>query len=99
MLNNLIMVRRQPFASFGTSSLQHEPARFGTHAFPKAMRFRAAAVVRLKSSLCHYYKLLINLGSETGKTSNAFPCLSNNIWRTRIFRGAGDGAQIAVPQN
>jgi hypothetical protein len=49
------------------------------------MRFGASAIIRLKSSLCHSYKLLINLGSETGKTNNAFPRLSNSIWSKHVF--------------
>ena len=48
---SLVMMRSQPRTAFGAAALDDQTTCFGAHSDPKAMRFSAAAIVRLKSAL------------------------------------------------
>jgi hypothetical protein len=47
------MSGRQPFATFSTTSLEHEASVLAGHAGTKAMRLCASSIVRLKGALGH----------------------------------------------
>ncbi len=56
----LLIVRRgEAFAPLCAATLDHKLAAFRAHAHAKAVRFGAAAVVRLKSSLRHIYTFML----------------------------------------
>lgn len=60
----LIMRRGKAFAPLCAASLEHELSPLRAHTHAKAVRFGAAAVVRLKSSLRHTIHLSINVSAE-----------------------------------
>lgn len=60
----LIVRRGKTFAPFCAASLNHELSALRAHTHAKAVRFGAAAVVRLKSSLRHTVHLSIIVSAE-----------------------------------
>ena len=65
------MSRRQPFSSFGATSLEDEASVFGRHAGAEAMRLGASSVVRLKGALRHRNEF----SSKTKTLRLAVPCV------------------------
>lgn len=49
--DELVMMRRQAFATFGATTFDDQSPGFGAHADAKAMRLRTTTIVGLKSSL------------------------------------------------
>jgi hypothetical protein len=47
------MSGRQPFATFGATSFEHEASVFACQAGAEAMRLCASSIVRLESALRH----------------------------------------------
>src|SRR5438105_12743574 len=78
------MCRRQALAPFGAAALEDELTALRAHADAKAVRFGAAAIVRLKSSLRHTLHLSINVSTEKGKPIEMDDPLSS--CRTRALK-------------
>ena len=50
----LVVLRRYAFAALIPPGLEYKPATTRLHPFPKPVRFRASAVVRLERPLRHF---------------------------------------------
>ena len=77
---SLIVRRGKAFASLCATALKHKLAALCAHTHAKTMRFGAAAVVRLKSPLCHTIHLSINVSAEKIKA------IGRRGWLSRLAR-------------